>query len=124
MLFAAFSTGWIINGWRWNTTAQKLAVAQTKARIDAEQKSRSQELALQAAVDAATSTKVAEITIILRQRDAAFVSLHGRSLRGVNLPNTAGTYPHTTGAQLSRVDAVILASKRICQSRKNRSSAD
>ena len=78
--------------------ALKLAVAQSKARIDAEQKSRSQELALQAAVDAATSTKVGKITIIRSQRDAALVSLRGRSLRGVNLPNTAGTYPYTTGA--------------------------
>ena len=52
-LLVAFTSGWIINGWRWNNTALKLAAAQTKALIDAERKSRKQELALQAAADAA-----------------------------------------------------------------------
>ena len=98
-LLVAFTSGWIINGWRWNNTALKLAAAQTKALIDAERKSRKQELALQAAADAARSTKDAEITIIRNQLDAALA----------NLPGAAGTCPPATGAQLSREDAEFLA---------------
>ena len=108
-LLVAFTSGWIINGWRWNNTALKLAAAQTKALIDAERKSRKQELALQAAADAARSTKDAEITIIRNQLDAALVSLRERPLRGANLPGAAGTCPPATGAQLSREDAEFLA---------------
>ena len=108
-LLVAFTSGWVINGWRWNNTALKLAAAQTQARIDAEQKSRTQELALQTAADTARNTKDAEITIIRSQLDAAIVSLRERPLRGSNLPGTAGTCPPATGAQLSREDAEFLA---------------
>ena len=108
-LLVAFTSGWIINGWRWNNTALILAAAQTQARIDAEQKSRTQELALQAAADTARSTKDAEITIIRSQLDAALVGLRERPLRGANLPGAAGTCPPATGAQLSREDAEFLA---------------
>ena len=108
-LLVAFTSGWIINGWRWNNTALKLAAALTQARIDAEQKSRKQELALQAAADTARSTKDAEITIIRNQLDAALVSLRERPLRGANLPDAPSTCPPATGAQLSREDAEFLA---------------
>jgi hypothetical protein len=36
------------------------------------------------------------------------ISLRERPLCGVNLLNTAGTYPHTTGTQISIVDAEFL----------------
>ena len=108
-LLVAFTSGWIINGWRWNNTALKLAVEQTQARIDAEQKSRNQERALQAAADTARSNKDAEITIIRGQLDAALVSLRERPLRGANLPGAPGACPPATGAQLSREDAEFLA---------------
>ena len=108
-LLVAFTSGWIINGWRWNNTALKLASAQTQALIDAEQKSRNQELALQAAADNARNTKDAEITIIRSQLDAALVSLRERPLRTANVPGAAGACPPATGAQLSREDAEFLA---------------
>ncbi len=108
-LLVAFTTGWIINGWRWNTAALKLAVAQTQARIDAEQKSRNQERALQAAADKARNIKDAEIEIIRSQLDAALVSLRERPLRSADLPSAPGTFPPATGAQLSREDAEFLA---------------
>ena len=108
-LLVAFTSGWIINGWRWNNTALKLAAAQTQARIDAEKQTRHQELALQAAADTARSTKDAEITIIRSQLDAALGSLRERPLRGANLPGAASTCRPATGAQLSREDAEFLA---------------
>ena len=108
-LLVAFTSGWIINGWRWNTAALKLAAVQTQARIDAEQKSRNQELALQAAADTARSNKDAEINIIRSQLDAALVGLRERPLRSADLPGTASTCPPATGAQLSREDAEFLA---------------
>ncbi|MEI6117325.1 MAG: hypothetical protein WCP99_22520 [Burkholderiales bacterium] len=108
-LLVALTSGWIINGWRWNNTALKLAAAQTQARIDAEQKSRNQELALQAAANNARNIKDAEINIIRDQLDAALVSLRERPLRGANLPGTASTCVLATGAQLSREDAEFLA---------------
>ena len=108
-LLVAFTSGWIINGWRWNNTALKLAAAQTQARIDAEKQTRNQELALQAAADTARSTKDAEITIIRSQLDAALVSLRERPLRSANLPGAASACPPSTGAQLSREDAEFLA---------------
>ena len=108
-LLVAFTSGWVINGWRWNDTALKLAAAQTQARIDAEQKSRNQELALQAAADTARNTKDAEINIIRSQLDAALVSLRERPLRSANVPGAAGTSAPATGAQLSREDAEFLA---------------
>ena len=108
-LLVAFTSGWIINGWRWNNTALKLAAAQTQARIDAEQKSRNQELALQAAADDERNIKDAEITIIRGQLDAALVSLRERPLRGADLSGSAGACPPATGAQLSREDAEFLA---------------
>ena len=108
-LLVAFTAGWVINGWRWNNTALKLAAAQTQARIDAERHSRNQELALQAAADNARNTKDAEITIIRSQLDAALVSLRERPLRTANVPGAAGACPPATGAQLSREDAEFLA---------------
>ena len=108
-LLVAFTSGWVINGWRWNNTALKLAAAQTQTRIEAEQKSRNQERALQAAADNARNIKDAEITIIRSQLDTALVSLRERPLRGANLPGAAGTCPPATGAQLSREDAEFLA---------------
>ena len=108
-LLVAFTSGWVTNGWRWNNTALKLAAAQTQARIDAEQKSRKQELALQAAADTARNTKDAEINIIRSQLDAALVSLRERPLRSANVPGAAGTSAPATGAQLSREDAEFLA---------------
>ena len=108
-LLLAFTSGWIINGWRWNNAALKLAAAQTQARIVAEQKSRNQELALQAAADTARNTKDAEIAIIRGQLDAALVSLRERPLRGADLSGPAGACPAATGAQLSREDAEFLA---------------
>ena len=108
-LLVAFTSGWIINGWRWNYTALKLAAAQTQARIDAEHKSRQQELALQAAADTARNAKDAEITIIRSQLDAALVGLRERPLRGADVPGAAGACPPATGAQLSREDAEFLA---------------
>ena len=108
-LLVAFTSGWIINGWRWNNTALKLAAAQTQARIDAEKQSRNKELALQAAANAARSAKDAEITIIRSQLDAALISLRERPLRSANLPSPAGACPPATGAQLSREDAEFLA---------------
>ena len=108
-LLVAFTSGWIINGWRWNNGVLKLAAAQIQVRIDAEQKSRTQELALQAAADEARSTKDAEITIIRSHLDAALVGLRERPLRSANLPGPAGACPPATGAQLSREDAEFLA---------------
>lgn len=108
-LLVAFTSGWVTNGWRWNNTALKLAAAQTQARIDAEQQSRNQELALQAAADNARNIKDAEITIIRSQLDAALVGLRERPLRGANVPGTPDTCPPATGAQLSREDAEFLA---------------
>ncbi len=108
-MLVAFTAGWILNGWRWNNAALKLAAAQTQARIDAEHKSRQQELALQAAADAARKTRDAEITIIRSQLDAALVSLRERPLRSSNVPGSSGTCPPATGAQLSREDAEFLA---------------
>ena len=107
-MLVAFTSGWIINGWRWNNAALKLAAAQTQARIDAEHKSRQQELALQAAADAARNTRDAEITMIRSQLDAALVSLRQRPLRGANLSGSPGACPSATGAQLSREDAEFL----------------
>lgn len=108
-LLVAFTSGWIINGWRWNNAALKLVAAQTQARIEAEQKSRNRELALQAAADNARNTKDAEMAIIRSQLDAALVSLRERPLRSANLPGPAGACPAATGAQLSREDAEFLA---------------
>ena len=107
-LLVAFTSGWIINGWRWNNAALKLAAAQTQARIEAERQSRNQELALQAAADNARNTKDGEITIIRSQLDAALVSLRERPLRSANLPGATSTCPTATGAQLSREDAEFL----------------
>ena len=108
-LLVAFTSGWVINGWRWNNAALKLAAAQIQARVDAEQKSHNQELALQAAADAARSTQDAEITIIRSQLDAALVSLRERPLRGAIVSSSPGACPPATGAQLSREDAEFLA---------------
>ena len=108
-LLVAFTSGWTINGWRWNNASLKLAAAQTQARLDAEHKSRQQELKLQAAADAARNTRDAEITIIRSQLDAALVSLRERPLRSADVPGAAGTCPPATGAQLSREDAEFLA---------------
>ena len=108
-LLVAFTSGWIINGWRWNNATLKLAAAQNQARIDAEQKSRNQERALQAAADNARNIKDAEIEIIRSQLDAALVSLRERPLRGANVPGTPSSCPPATGAQLSREDAEFLA---------------
>ena len=108
-LLVAFTSGWIINGWRWNNTGLKLAASQIQARIDADEKSRNQERALQAAADNARNIKDAEITIIRSQLDAALVELRERPLRGANVPSTPGACPPATGAQLSREDAEFLA---------------
>ncbi len=107
-MLVAFTSGWIINGWRWNNVALKLADAQTQARIDAEQKSRNQERVMQAAADNARNIKDAEIEIIRSQLDAALVSLRERPLRRANVPSTPGACPPATGAQLSREDAEFL----------------
>ncbi len=109
ILLMSFSAGWIINGWRWNSNILEAQAKLTQARIDAEKQSRAKELSIQAAADAARSTKDAEIIIIRDQLDAALVELRRRPLRSANLSGTTGSGTPGTGRELSREDAEFLA---------------
>ena len=109
VLLVAFTSGWCINGWRWNYAAPKPADARSHTQINAEEKFRNQKLALQAATDNARNIKNVEIKRIRCQRDTALVSLRERPLRVANVPVAGGACPPATGAQLSCEDAGFLA---------------
>lgn len=100
LLFIAYSatllsSGWIINGWRWEA---KYA--------DRVQEARKTEQSLQASVDAITNRHASETRRIANERDAAIERLRQRPAR---LPeDSRANCKGSTGAELSREDGVFL----------------
>lgn len=103
-----FTSGWLVNGWRWNGKMQELVAAQNKARLDAEQRVRSYEQQIMASVTEERNKKDAQIRTIRTQLDAALIELRNRPTR-VQVPPTATDRRPGTGAELFREDAEFLA---------------
>lgn len=109
VVLVAFTTGWVVNGWRYKAEAAKVQAAYAKALSDAELASRAKEQSLQAAANAERSKKDAEINVVRSQLDAALVQLRNRPLRRADgVPGPAGVASPATGRELSREDAEFL----------------
>ena len=102
-----FASGWMVNGWRWDSKYLSLQKAHAEAIVEANRQARRQEQILQAKADTQLVSKNAEIQTIRSQRDRALNELRKRPSR-VPVPNAPGAAKGATGAELSREDAGFL----------------
>lgn len=100
--------GWIVNGWRLNTSINqyKASIAASEARLI--QEYRNKEQRLQEASNALRKAKDNEIKTITNRLNATLDELRQRQDR-INLSGTTRTCSGATGAELSRQDAEFLA---------------
>lgn len=103
-----FSSGWMVNGWRWETKLQAVLAVQAKAVLEFTQKNRTIEKLLIEQVTQFRDKKDAEIQIVRTQLDAALISLRDRPARSTSVSRPAPISRAASGPDLSREDSEFL----------------